>query len=98
MTSAENSISEPPNLKICWRRIPQTPLQGLFAITLPPPPPPVTNNLATALISCDLIETNIKTEIRLSKDYWNFHSAHSRKIKNSGECACRGTLRSEKIV
>ena len=30
MTSAENSISEPPNLRIFWGRIPPTSLQGSF--------------------------------------------------------------------
>ena len=28
MTSAENRVSDPPNLKLFWGRIPQTPLQG----------------------------------------------------------------------
>ena len=40
MTSAENSISEPPNLKIFWGRIPQTPPRLV---------PPFTKDLATAL-------------------------------------------------
>ena len=91
--SAENSISEPPNLKIFWPRIPPLPLQDSFAI-MPPPPP--------RYISCDLIETNIKTEIILSKDYWNYGEIStqwiSRNIENNGECACWGTLHSEKVV
>ena len=41
MTSAENSVSEPPNLKIFWGRIPQTPPPRLV--------PPFTKDLATAL-------------------------------------------------
>ena len=40
MTSAENSISEPPNLKIFYWMIPPD---------TPPPPPPVTKNLPKAL-------------------------------------------------
>ena len=28
MTSAENRVSDPPNLKLFWGRIPQTPLKG----------------------------------------------------------------------
>ena len=40
MTSAENSVSEPPNLKIFWGRISQTPLPRLV--------PPFTKDLATA--------------------------------------------------
>ena len=32
MTSAENNISEPPNLKISWRRIPPDPLQGSWLL------------------------------------------------------------------
>ena len=60
MTSAENSISEPPNLKILWGRIltPRPPYKALAFGTLdnahhlaPPPPTPVTKNLATALKS-----------------------------------------------
>ena len=34
MTTAENSISEPPNLKIFWRRIPQTPPTRLVPLAL----------------------------------------------------------------
>ena len=50
MTSAENSVPEPLNLKILWKRISPDP-----PTRLPPPalaimpPPPVTKNLATAL-------------------------------------------------
>ena len=48
MTSAENSVSEPPNLKIFWGRIPQTPLQNrafdTCDIAPPPPPPPLKKN------------------------------------------------------
>ena len=59
MTSAENSNSEPPNLKILWGRIltPRPPYKALAFGTLdnahhlPPPPTPVTKNLATALKS-----------------------------------------------
>ena len=43
MTSAENRVSDPPNLKLFWGRIPQTPLQGsppsALAIMCPPPIP-----------------------------------------------------------
>ena len=41
MTSAENSVSEPPNLKIFWGRIHQTPPPRLV--------PLFTKDLATAL-------------------------------------------------
>ena len=37
MTSAENSVSEPPNLKIFWERIPPDPPKGLV-------PPPLDKN------------------------------------------------------
>ena len=40
MTSAENSNSEPPNLKSSWRRIPPDPPKRLYpsvlAINMPP--------------------------------------------------------------
>ena len=41
MTSAENSVSEPPNLNIFWWRIPPDPPTRLLAIMLPRPPPPL---------------------------------------------------------
>ena len=53
MTSTENSVSEPPNLKLLCGRIPQDPLTRLLpsalAIMPPPPPPPDYKNLAKAL-------------------------------------------------
>ena len=48
MTSAENSILEPPNLKIFWRRITSDPATRLVPSTLAIIPP-VAKNLATAL-------------------------------------------------
>ena len=55
MTSAENSVSEPPNLKIFWGRIPDPPTRFVPSALqiMPPPPPParITKNLATALLS-----------------------------------------------
>ena len=55
MTSVENSVSEPPNLKIFWWTIPQTPLQGSclqHSRCCPPPPPPLQKkNLATVLLA-----------------------------------------------
>ena len=55
MTSAENSVSEPPNLKIFWGRIPDPPTRfvpSALQIMHPPPPPArITKNLATALLS-----------------------------------------------
>ena len=48
MTSAENSISEPPNLKIFWGSIPPVPPTRLVPSALAIMPP-VTKNLATAL-------------------------------------------------
>ena len=55
MTSAENSISEPPNLKILWGRIltPRPPYKAFAFGTLDNAHhlPPVTKNLATALKS-----------------------------------------------
>ena len=52
MTSAEKSVSEPPNMKIFWGTIPPYPPtrlvpSALTIISLPPPPPP--NYLSTAL-------------------------------------------------
>ena len=46
MTSAENSVSEPPNLKLFCGRIPQDPLTRLLPSALaimphPPPPHPI---------------------------------------------------------
>ena len=58
MTSAESSVSEPPNLKNFWERIPpdppykapKAPAFGTRNNAPPPPPPPlVTKDLATAL-------------------------------------------------
>ena len=48
MTSAENSISEAPNLKFSGGGYSQIPLQGLC--TRDNVPLPVTKNLATALL------------------------------------------------
>ena len=48
MTSAENSILEPPNLKIFWRRITSDPTTRLVPSALAIMPP-VTKKLATAL-------------------------------------------------
>ena len=48
MTSAENSISEPPDLKIFWGRITPDPPTRLVPSALAIMPP-VTKNLATAL-------------------------------------------------
>ena len=44
MTSAENSFSEPPNLKIFWERIPpHTPTRLVTsALAIMHPPPPLT--------------------------------------------------------
>ena len=59
MTSAENSISEPTNLKFFGKDTPRSPYKactgavgggGLVHSRPPPPPPPVTKNLATALL------------------------------------------------
>ena len=52
MISAENSISEPPNLKFSWRRIPPDPPKRLNPSALAINMPPVRKNLATALHSC----------------------------------------------
>ena len=48
MTSAENSVSEPPKLKIFWCRIPPDPPTRLLPAA-PAIMPPVKKNLATAL-------------------------------------------------
>ena len=48
MTSAESSVSEPPNLNNFWGRIPQAPLTRLVPSALATVPP-FTKNLATAL-------------------------------------------------
>ena len=51
MTSAENSVLEPPNLEIVWWRIPPGPPTRLLPSALAVMPlPPVTKNLATALL------------------------------------------------
>ena len=52
MISDENSISEPPNLKFSWRRIPLDPPKRLDPLALALNMPPVRKNLATALHSC----------------------------------------------
>ena len=52
MISAENSISEPPNLKFSWRRIPPDSPKRLNPSALAINMPPVRKNLATALHSC----------------------------------------------
>ena len=53
MTSAENSVSEPPNLKPLCGGIPQDPPFKAFPSgprhNAPPPPPPDYKNLAKAL-------------------------------------------------
>ena len=48
MTSAENGISEPPNLKIFWGRTPPDPTTRFVPSALAIMPP-VAKNLATAL-------------------------------------------------
>ena len=48
-TSAENSISKTPNLKIFWGRIPPDPPYKARAFDTRDNAPPVTKNLATAL-------------------------------------------------
>ena len=44
MTSAEKSVSEPPNMKIFWGTIPPYPptrlVPSALTIISPPPPPP----------------------------------------------------------
>ena len=50
MTSAENSVREPPNLKISWGRIPADPPYKVHGYCTGETAP-VTNNLATALLS-----------------------------------------------
>ena len=50
MTSAENSVSEPPNLKPFWGRIPLDPLAKFVPSALailPPPPHPLPKNKQT---------------------------------------------------
>ena len=50
MTSAENNVSEPPNLKIFSGTIPPDPATRLMpSAVVIIPPPPVTKNLATDL-------------------------------------------------
>ena len=49
MTSAENSVLKPPNLKIFWGRIPPDLPKRLVPSALAIMPAPVTKNLATAL-------------------------------------------------
>ena len=52
MTSVDDSVSEPPNLKIFWGKIPPHPPTRLLPSALaimPPTPLAVTKNLATAL-------------------------------------------------
>ena len=53
MTSAENSVSEPPNLKIFWGRIPDPPTRFVPSALqiMHPPSARITKNLATALLS-----------------------------------------------
>ena len=53
MTSAENSVSEPPNLKFSEGGYPQTLLQGSSEGNAPSPPPPFPHykNLTTATVS-----------------------------------------------
>ena len=50
MTSAENNVSEPPNLKISWGRIPPDPPTRLMASALAKMPP-LKKNLAMAQLS-----------------------------------------------
>ena len=51
MTSAEKSVSEPPNMKIFWGTIPPYPATrlGPSALTIISPPPPPPHYLSTAL-------------------------------------------------
>ena len=49
MTSAKNSVSEPPNLKIFWGRIPPDPLYKALAFGTRDNALLVTKSLATAL-------------------------------------------------
>ena len=51
MTSAENSVSEPPNLKPFWGRIPLDPLAKLVpsALAILPPPPKKQTNKQNSL-------------------------------------------------
>ena len=51
MTSAEKSVSEPPNMKIFWGTIPPYPPTRLVpsALTIISPPPPPPHYLSTAL-------------------------------------------------
>ena len=51
VTSAKNSVSEPPNWKIFWGRIPPDPPTRLLPSALAissPPPPPLKKDLVTA--------------------------------------------------
>ena len=51
MTSAEKSVSKPPNMKIFWGTIPPYPPTRLVpsALTIISPPPPPPHYLSTAL-------------------------------------------------
>ena len=51
MTSAEKSVSEPPNMKIFWGTIPPYPPTRLVpsALTIISPPPPPPHYLSTVL-------------------------------------------------
>ena len=60
MTSAENSVSEPPNLNIFWwRKTPRPPNKAPRdnAPAPPPPYPPVTKNLAMGLQNGNISES-----------------------------------------
>ena len=52
MTSAENNVSEPPNLKFFRGDTAKPPTRLVLSkLAIMPPPPPVTKDLATALHS-----------------------------------------------
>ena len=47
MTSAENSVSEPPNLKMFWGKIPPQPLPSALARDNAPSPPAPSTSYAS---------------------------------------------------
>ena len=86
MTSAENSISEPLNLKILLGRIPLSPPYKVRTFATrehaPPPPPPLQKTyLRTRINEQTGFKFAANRKVKLNKQKYLFHGYYGQKLK-----------------